>query len=327
MADRKIRSDLTAIWRRVFGLDRPPRPRVRALGARRIVAEGLDHSFWADFYHNAMTASWPAFFTVLAAAFVALNFIFACVYALGEAPIANAKPGSFADLFFFSVETTSTVGYGDMHPQTMFGHMVATGENFVGMVLLAVMTGLVFSRFSRPRARLIFARNPVVTRHNGVPTLILRVANARNSFISEATAKLWLLAPSLSPEGRRFVGFQPLRLAKSENPTFALSWTVFHPIDEESPLYGIGEAEIRGGDMNFVLSINGLDETSAQMIHSRETWSGDDIRFGHEYVDIFSLDEQGVRHVDYARVHETRETVVAPGSALGSASAGRSALP
>ena len=179
---------------------RAPRARVRSIGDRRIIAEGLEHSFWTDFYYNAMTVSWPAFFGVarggVSSRSTPLSRSSICI---GDAPIANARPGSFADLFFFSVETTSTVGYGDMHPQTMFGHLVATIENFVGLVLLAVMTGLVFARFSRPRARLIFARNPVITNHNGVPTLTFRVANARNSFISEATAKLWMLGPTDRP--------------------------------------------------------------------------------------------------------------------------------
>ena len=98
---------------------RGPRTRVRTIGGGRIIAEGLEHGLWKDFYHNAMTASWPAFFGALAAAFVALNFVFAGLYALGDDPIANARSGSFSDLFFFSVETSSTVGYGDMHPQTL----------------------------------------------------------------------------------------------------------------------------------------------------------------------------------------------------------------
>ena len=106
-----------------------------------------------------MTASWPVFIAALAAAFVGLNFVFALVYDLGDKPIANAREG-LADLFFFSVETTSTVGYGDMHPQTDYGHIVATTENFIGMMLLAMMTGLVFARISRPRARIIFSRHP-----------------------------------------------------------------------------------------------------------------------------------------------------------------------
>jgi inward rectifier potassium channel len=299
MADSQIRSGVTPPRR-------PPRARVRSIGNRRIVAEGLEPNFWNDFYHNAMTVTWPVFFGSLAAAFVALNLGFAFVYWLGEAPIANAPPGSFPDLFFFSVETSSTVGYGDMHPQTLYGHLVATCENFVGMVLLAVMTGLVFSRFSRPRARIIFARNPVITQHDGVPTLIFRIANARSSFISEATAKLWMLGPSETKEGRRFIAFQPMRLVKSENPSFVLSWTLFHPIDETSPIQGLSGDDLAASDITFVVSVSGLDETSAQMVHSRENFAAGDVRVGHEFVDIMRLDESGVRHVDYGRVHDTR---------------------
>ncbi len=287
---------------------KPPRSRVRAIGDRRVIADGLDQTLWKDFYYNAMTASWPRFFGVLAAAFVLLNALFALVYALGDAPIANARPGNLSDLFFFSVETTSTVGYGDMHPQTMYGHIVATAENFTGLMLLAVMTGLVFSRFSRPRAHVIFARNPVIDLHDGVRTLTFRLANARNSFISEATAKLWMIGPAETAEGRRFIGFQPMRLLRNENPTFALSWTLFHPIVDDSPIYGLSEDELLASEINFVVSIRGLDETSAQMLFARETFAAADVRPGHEFVDIFSLDEAGVRHVDYSRVHDTRPT-------------------
>jgi inward rectifier potassium channel len=285
---------------------RTPRSRVRAIGGRRIIADGLDQNLWKDFYYSAMTATWPRFFASLAAAFLVVNAMFALVYALGEAPIANARPGSLSDLFFFSVETTSTVGYGDMHPQTMYGHIVATAENFFGLMLLAVMTGLVFARFSRPRAHVVFARNPVVARHDGIRTLVFRLANARNSFISEATAKLWMLGPAESAEGRRFIGFQPMRLAKKENPMFALSWTLFHPIEQDSPIYGLSDDDLLASEINFIVSIQGLDDTSAQMLYARETFAAHDLRPGHEFVDIFSLDEAGVRHVDYSRIHDTR---------------------
>lgn len=308
MAYREIREHLSSLARLATGrtLPRQSRSRVRAIGERRIVADGLERGIWRDFYHNAMVVTWPRFFAALAAAFVTLNLFFAIVYSLGAAPIANARPGSFSDLFFFSVETTATVGYGDMYPQTLYGHLVATSENFVGLVLLAVMGGLVFSRFSRPRARLIFARNPVVTGHEGVQTLVFRIANERSSFITEATAKLWMLGPTLSAEGRRFISFRPMRLSKSENPMFALSWTLFHPIDPDSPIYGLPEEDFGASEINFVLSISGFDETSAQTVHARQTFAAQDLRFGHEFVDIFSLDDSGVRHVDYARVHETR---------------------
>ena len=246
---------------------RRARARVRQIGGRRIITEGLERNFWTDLYFNAMTVSWPAFILAMAAGFVALNFAFALVYALGVAPVANAH--SLADLFFFSVETTSTTGYGDMHPETIYGHVVATAENFLGVLVLATMTGLVFARISRPRARIIFAKFPVVTEHNGVPTLIFRLANARSNFISEATAKVWMIGETISQEGRRLVGFQPMRLIKSENPTLALSWVLFHPIDKDSPLFGMDKGTLSASEINFVVVIVGFDETSGQTLHAR----------------------------------------------------------
>jgi inward rectifier potassium channel len=193
-----------------------------------------------------------------------------------------------------------------MHPQTMFGHIVATLENFFAIVLLAAMTGLVFSRFSRPRARLIFARNPVVFPHNGLPTLAFRIANARSSFMSEATARVWMLGPLKTKEGRKYVGFQAMKLTKSENPMFALTWTLFHPVDEESPLFGLAPEDVEASELNFVLSISGYDETSSQTMRARATYAAQDLRFDHEFVDVISLDQDGTRRIDYSLVHEVR---------------------
>jgi inward rectifier potassium channel len=311
MAYRQIRSALTRARELLTPGFGQPRERVRSLAGRRIIAQGLEHSFWKDFYFNAMTASWPTFFGALAAGFVVLNLVFACLYSFGKDPIANAPKGDFSDLFFFSVETSSTVGYGDMHPQTFYGHAISTFEGFVAIVLIAMMTGLTFARFSRPRARLVFAQHPVIADHDGQPTLIFRLANARNAFISEATAKLWMLGAKTSQEGRRFVGFQPLRLLRNENPAFALSWTLFHPIEPDSPLYGIAMDDLVASEINFVLMISGYDDTSAQLVRTRETFSAHDLRPGHEFVDIQSLDENGVRRIDYARIHDTRPVRVA----------------
>ena len=285
---------------------RRSRSRVRDLAGRRIIAEGLERNVWTDLYVNAMTISWPAFVATLAASFVALNVGFALIYDLGQAPIANAREGSLADLFFFSVETTSTVGYGDMHPQTIYGHVVATAENFTGLLLLAVMTGLVFARFSRPRARIVFAKYPVVTQYNGETTLIFRMANARSNFITEATAKLWTLSPTVSQEGKRMVSFERLRLLRSENPTFALSWTLFHPIDDQSPLFGKDEDTLAASEINFVVSIVGFDEASGQTVRARSVFAAQDVRFGREYVDFVWVDGEGMRHIDYAKIDETR---------------------
>ncbi|MBV8472372.1 MAG: potassium transporter [Hyphomicrobiales bacterium] len=283
-----------------------PRARVRDIGGRRIIAEGIDAALWSDFYYNAMTVNWATFFGGLAAVFVTLNLVFALVYDLGHDPIANAKPGNLADYFFFSVETTSTVGYGDMHPQTVYAHIIATCENFIGMVLIAVMTGLSFARFSRPRARLVFARHAVIAPHEGETTLTIRLANARAAFISEARAKMWVLRPAVTREGRRYVAFQALRLVKEENPALALSWSLFHPIDAKSPLYGLDMQELLSSETNFIVSISGFDETTAQVVRARHTFAAQDVRIDHEYADIIYLDEDGARHIDYGMIHETR---------------------
>ena len=141
-----------------------------------------------------MTVHWPAFFGSAALIFIVLNAVFGFLYWLGDDPVANVSntlPLPLS-LFYFSIETLATVGYGDMHPQTNYGHLVATVEIFTGMSFLAVMTGLIFARFSRPRARFVFAQHPVVASHQGQPTLMIRVANARDNTISQATARLWL---------------------------------------------------------------------------------------------------------------------------------------
>jgi inward rectifier potassium channel len=295
VAHRRIRS----------GLNR--RPREFVIGERRVVAEGLTETPWADLYRTAMAATWPQFLGALAAMFVALNAVFAWAYGLGGDTIANARKGSFADLFFFSVETLSTTGFGDMHPQTTYAHLVATLEIFVSLVATAGITGLIFARFSRPRARLIFASNPVVVKHDGVETLMVRVVNARKSYITEATAKLWTLAPSVTAEGRRFRGFRPMRLLRGENPAFALSWTLFHPIDADSPLYNKSREDAIADKITFVLSITGVDEISSQTVYTRQVYAADDLRWGHEFVDMFHIDDNNRSHVNFSKVNDTRE--------------------
>ena len=312
MAHGKIRKHLKRplIRLRSIGRRHRSRPRVTTIGPNRIITEGLETNLWRDFYHNAMTVTWPVFFAALAGAFIVFNLLFAVVYSLGEGPVANARPGSYSDLFFFSAETLAGVGYGFMYPQTVYGHMVAACESFLSLVSLAVMTGLVFSRFSRPRARLIFARNPVIAIHNGAPTLMVRIANARNNFISDASAKLWVIRSSHSSEGRRLTGFHEMRLERSDNPIFALSWTLLHVIGADSQLNGMNPEDIAAAEMNFVVTISGLDEVSAQVVHARNRYAAQDLRFGHEFVDIITIDEEGMRHIDYAKVHDTRPLAV-----------------
>lgn len=286
-----------------------PGPKTRTkeikVGNRRFLARGLDAPVLGDLYHRAMTVTWPVFFSAFAIAFLTLNTVFALIYRVGADPIANARPGSVTDLFFFSVETLATVGYGDMHPQTLYGHTVATAEIFTGMSGLAVVTGLIFSRFSRPRARLMFARYPVVGPHNGRSTFMLRMANARHNLITEATAKLWILLEEELTEGGRIRRFHELTLERSQNPVFALSWTLFHVMDETSFMHGLGPADLEQADANFIVTFSGLDDNSGQRVNGRQSYSFQDVRWGHAYVDVLDATAEGLPKIDYTKFHDT----------------------
>src|SRR5438477_9305872 len=209
--------------------------RIVRIGGREVIAEGLRLNFWADLSHRCMTASWPAFIAGAAAVFGVFNAIFASLYWLGDHPIANTAGNSYLSYLYFSIETLSTAGYGDMHPQTNYGHVIATVELFTGIFSMSLMTGLIFARFSRPNARLIFARHPLIGTHDGERVLMIRFANARHNAISNATAQLWMLRNQTTIEGRDFRRFVELELASGESPVFALSWTIFHVIDPDSP--------------------------------------------------------------------------------------------
>lgn len=276
------------------------------IGHRMVMAQGIETRFWADFYHQCMVMTWPRFFAGFAVLFMVINTLFAGLYLLGQDPIANIRPDHPEDLVFFSIETLATVGYGDMHPQTTYGHTIATLEIFTGMSLIAVMTGLVFNRFSRPRARILFAKAPVIGQHNGHPTLMLRMANERHTVISEATAALWVSLLETTQEGVRMRRFHELRLERDQNPLFALSWTIFHAIDAQSPLHGMGETELAASEALFVVTFSGTDDTASQSLNARQTYGWQDIRWHHRYRDILHTDKDGLSHIDYRYFHDTQ---------------------
>jgi inward rectifier potassium channel len=248
-----------------------------------------------------MTVYWPVFFGSAALVFVLLNVVFALLYFLGKEPIANAIEDFPLSLFYFSIETLATVGYGDMHPQTNYGHLVATVEIFTGMCFLAVMTGLIFARFSRPRARFVFANNPVVTTHEGQRTLMIRMANARHNSISRANARLWLIRVERTKEGDQLRRFYELKLDRREHPMFVLSWMLFHVIDKDSPLHGSTAADLEQADALLVLNVGGVDDSSAQQLYARRVYSWRDVRWRYRYRDITGISPQGRFLLDYTK--------------------------
>jgi inward rectifier potassium channel len=276
------------------------------IGQREVETHGLGTGFWSDLYHRSLTVYWPVFFGSAAAIFVVLNAVYAFLYWLGDQPIANVAPNLPLplSLFYFSIETLATVGYGDMHPQTNYGHLIATVEIFTGMTFLAVMTGLIFARFSRPKARFVFARHAVVTRYQGQPALMIRIANARHNTISQATARLWLFRLEHTQERDVFRRFYELKLDRREHPLFSLSWTLIHVIDETSALHDMTADGFTAEEGALILNVDGVDDSSAQRLYARQIYSRSDIRWQHRYRDITSLSEKGRLGLAYTKFHD-----------------------
>jgi inward rectifier potassium channel len=280
------------------------KPQLIRFGHREIETLGLTPGFWTDLYHRAMSVYWPIFFGTAAAIFVTLNAVFGFLYSLGHDPIANAAENGPLGYFYFSIETLATVGYGDMHPQSNYGHLIATIEIFTGMSFLAVMTGLIFARFSRPRARFVFANHAVITRNEGRQTLMIRIANARHNTISRANARLWLIRAERTKEGDELRRFYELQLDRTEHPMFVLSWMLFHVIDKDSPLHGLTDSDLAEGDALLVLNVSGVDDSSAQQLYARHVYSWRDVRWQHRYKDIASVSPQGRFLLDYTKFND-----------------------
>ena len=175
---------------------------------------------------------------------------------------------------------------------------------------IAMATGLVFARFSRPRAKIMFAQNAVVRPLNGKMTLMVRAANARQNVIAEATARLRLMQDERTPEGYLIYKIRDLKLERSEHPIFLLGWVMMHVIDETSPLHNATAESLAAGDALLLLTIEGADETAAQTVQARYSWRHDEIRWGHRYVDLIH-EEDGVTTVDYVNFHKI-EPIGAP---------------
>jgi inward rectifier potassium channel len=238
------------------------------------------------------------------ASYVAINTLFAFLYLAGGDSIKNARPGSFLDAFFFSVQTMATIGYGALYPQTDYANILVAIEALLGLLGVAMGTGLMFARFSRPTARVLFSRVVVVAPHNGVPTLMLRVANERRNQILEAQIALSLLRDEVTAEGQFMRRFYDLKLVRSQTRIFALSWMVMHHIDENSPLYGATPESLAEAETDIVVTLTGLDETVTQTVHARHYYITEEILWNMRFVDVFTKKPDGRRLLDFNHFHD-----------------------
>lgn len=292
---------------------RPARPRrVKTknfwLGGTPVTRVGQGHWrwHWSDTYHWVLTLSWPRFFVLAIGFYLLINLVFAYAFYAVPGAVANARPGSFADVFFFSIETLATVGYGYMSPATVYGHVVASIEILIGMLSIAIVTGLLFARFSRPTARVMFSNVLVVSTFNGAPTLMLRAGNERNNLILEATVRASLIRKEETLEGERFYRVYDLKLERERTSAFALSWTVMHTIDAASPLYGKTRDDLVADEARINISISGLDETLNENVHARHDYEAQQVLFGCRFVDILFERDDSVWAVDFSKFHEVQ---------------------
>jgi len=297
--DRKRLIPSTMQWQH-YGLN----SREKSVIPRIVIADRVSTRFWRDLYYYALAIRWPFFWVSIAIVFLLLNSAFALLFMLGKSPIANQYPAGFAGAFFFSVETLSTVGYGDMHPQTVYGHLVATLDIFVGMCSIALTTGLIFARFSRPKSRLVFARFPVIATQYAHTTLAVRVANERYDMITDVKAKMWMIYRDVSIDGTIVPRLHELPLELDHYPVLMLYWTIVHAIDESSPLHGKTAEALMAMNIIFMLNVEGFDSTMAQTVSNSHTWSGEDILWQQRYVDSIK-EEQGVSYVDGSHFDKT----------------------
>jgi inward rectifier potassium channel len=291
--------------------DAPKRPKVGRergvfrLGNSEIQRIGGSSSWhWGDLYHWVLTLSWRHFFALVCGVYIVTNLLFAAAFYAAPAAVANARPGSFLDVVFFSIETLATVGYGYMHPQTTYGHSVASAEIFLGMVEVAAVTGLLLARFSRPTSRILFSDFAVVTNFNGVPTLMLRTGNERSNLIIEASVRAALVRREMTQEGQVFTRFYDLKLERDQTSVFALSWTILHTIDESSPLYGLTQKDLHDTVTTLTVAISGMDDTLNDFVHARQSYAAEHIFFGYRFVDILSDKIGDVRILDFGRFHD-----------------------
>ncbi len=291
LARRRAAGDLTAIRSR------------RAVSDA--VRKGAPAELRRDFYFWFIEGSWKRFFLALLFLYVTSNVFFAGLYMLEPGCIHGARLDSFPDAFFFSVQTLSTIGYGAMSPASTYGNFVVTAEAAIGLAGVALATGLLLAKVSRPRSSALFSNVMVVTSRNGVPHLVFRVGNARGNEVVDATCTLTLLRDEFTEEGEHMRRLHDLALVRARQPMFILGWTVMHALDENSPLRGVDFSDRENASLSIIVTILGHDGTYGQTVYARHIYYADDIRMGHRFVDVVSQLTDGRTLVDYERWHDT----------------------
>ena len=285
----------------------PRRPRVIPRdGPRRVITRGQRRDLGRDLYANLISTSWPKLALLVVAIYLAVNTAFALTYlALGDS-IAHARPGSFQDAFFFSVQTMATIGFGRLYPVGIAANIVVTVEALVGFSFLATSAGLFFAKFSRPTARVLFSRVAVIGPFDGAPHFMFRVANERGNGIVDVGMQAMILHTERQPDGSRRRLFRELKLVMPRVPFLQLNWTGMHLIDEQSPLWGETRESLAESEAEIIVMLTGLEESFSQSVHARYSYIAEEIHFGMAFEDILMLRDDNQLEVSYDRFHDVK---------------------
>jgi inward rectifier potassium channel len=282
----------------------PGSPEVRVVGVPRAPVR--------DIYHAFLRASWPVALSMLVGAYVGLNVAFALVFA-AIGGVANAAPGSVADAFFFSIQTMGTIGYGTMYPTSRLANVVVSIESVFGLMATALATGLLFAKFSRSTARIAFTRLAAIAPMDGVPTLMFRVGNERDNQIMEAQLRAVMIKTEHTAEGMLFYRLYDLALVRDRSLALTRSWTVMHQIVEGSPLFGHTPASLKANEIELLVALSGVDDTSLQPVHARVRYTDGEIVWGARHADVLNEEPDGSVVLDVRKFHDLVPTQPTPG--------------
>src|SRR5581483_9180535 len=278
---------------------------INADGSFNVKRSGLR---WRDTnpYLMLIDTSWPRFFLFVLAGFLAINLIFASLYlAIGIRNLNGFEPqlDAFQNAFFFSVHTLTTVGYGNIYPIGVWANTVSSLEAATGLMVFAVFTGLLYGRFSRPTARMLYSKNAIIAPYQDGTSLQFRVTNARSNVLMNMVAHVLLMTVDPTDGGLKR-NFIDLPLERQTIYFFALTWTVVHPIDGASPLFGKTAEDLAKMSAELLILLEGFDDTFSQVVHSRYSYRHDEVIWGARFVPSFKVDGKGDLVVEMDRISE-----------------------
>ena len=292
-------------------------------GSFGVVREGLSFLQSLSLYHALLTISWTRYFLASAGAYFATNLLFGCLYFLCGPGALHGTEGEsagerFAEAFFFSVQTLATIGYGRVSPLGLAANLLVTVEALVGLLGFALVTGILFARFSRPNIKVLFSEKAIVAPYQGGAALMFRIANARKNQLIEVNATVslsWWERTGGKPVRR----FHELALERRKVVFFPLHWVVVHPIDERSPLRGVTEEGFRASDPEILILLTAVDETFAQTVHARSSYKQEDVVWGARFTDMFVPREDGRIAIDMGRLDRFERVELPAAGGRGSA--------